>query len=123
MFTTEKFYFKTRFAGDKSFFYFGEVEISCINTFAFQVSSEWGHFRVNGVAVAEIIVSGIYRQDFMALNEYDRALREKDFVIEPAEIDRLIHQKLGDSIYQQIKIELSQSVVLYDILCLTRLVN
>ena len=44
-----------------------------------------------------------YKQDFITLNTYFKNIVEQDFEIVPEEIDSLIHEKIGDKIYQHIK--------------------
>lgn len=101
--TIENFYFKVKFDEDRNFWCRGKIESQNVDEFSIEISETESAFKINGITVTSIAVRNIYRQDFMALNEYYRTIREKDFNIEPKEIDRLIHQKIGDKIYQQVK--------------------
>lgn len=101
--TTDTFYFKVRFIEDRAFWCKGKISTSNINSFHVESSDAVSSFMVNGKSIATIKICNTYLQDFMALNEYCRSIIEKDFDIEPKEIDRLIQQKIGSKIYQHIK--------------------
>jgi hypothetical protein len=103
VFTKENFYFKIKYPDDTKLWCCGKLQISAINKFEVVSDETIGSFRVNGVQVAAIKICNIYKQDFMALNEFCRMILENDFNISAEEIDKLIRQKIGNKIHQNIK--------------------
>lgn len=103
VFTKENFYFKVRYPEDNKFWCCGKLQTNVINKFEIESDETVGSFKVNGVQVTAIKICNIYRQDFLALNEFCRMVLENDFDISAEEIDKLIKQKIGDKIYQNIK--------------------
>lgn len=88
---------------DKKFYAQGKVESNRIDSIEIERSEEACIFKVNGIRLATIKIRDTYKQDFMALNQYFESIKRQDFDITQEEIDRLIHQKIGDKIYQHIK--------------------
>lgn len=103
LFTQHSFYFKIAMPEDKKFYAQGKVESNRIDRIEIERSEEACIFKVNGIRLATIKIRDTYKQDFMALNQYFESIKRQDFDITQEEIDRLIHQKIGDKIYQHIK--------------------
>ena len=60
-------------------------------------------FKCNNFNVATLKAVNIYEQDYITLNDYFRCIEENDFEITDKEIDKIIQEKIGQKIYQQIK--------------------
>lgn len=101
--TRNNFYFKVCLAEDKKFYAQGTIACSDIDSIKIENGDGECVLKVNGVIFAEITIRDSYKQDFITLNEYFKNISEQDFEIIPEEIDRLIHEKIGDKIYQHIK--------------------
>lgn len=101
--TRNYFYFKVCLAEDKKFYAQGMIECKYIDNIKIESEENECTLSVNEVAFATIKIRDTYKQDFITLNEYFKNIAEHDFEIVPEEIDRLIHEKIGDKIYQHIK--------------------
>lgn len=101
--THNNFYFKVSLAEDKKFFAQGIIDCEQINSIKIEVGESECIFKVNDITLTNITVRDTYKQDFITLNEFFKNLKEQDFDITTTEIDRLIHEKIGDKIYQHIK--------------------
>lgn len=101
--TRDHFYFKVFLPEDKSFFAQGRIACQDVDKLQIVESGAEYCLQVNGISLASIVVRDTYKQDFITLNEYFENIAEQDFDITPEEIDSLIHEKIGDKIYQHIK--------------------
>jgi len=101
--TKDAFYFKTKMENAGKYSCTGKVDMKRINIFRMDFDESEGVFRVNDVSIAKIRICNTYRQDFCALNRYFESVLTRDFDISNEEIDQLIHEKIGDKIYQQVK--------------------
>ena len=101
--TRNNFYFKVCLAEDKKFYAQGTIECQYIDGIKIEQGESECVLKVNNVTFATIKIRDAYKQDFITLNEYFKNIVEHDFEILPEEIDRLIHEKIGDKIYQHIK--------------------
>ncbi len=101
--TRDHFYFKVCLAEDKKFYAQGTIDCKDIDSIKIENGESECILKVNDVTFAAIKIRDAYKQDFITLNEYFKNIAEQDFEIVPEEIDRLIHEKIGDKIYQHIK--------------------
>lgn len=101
--TRNNLYFKVCLAEDKKFYAQGVIESKYIDGIRIENGESECSLKVNEVTFATIKIRDVYKQDFITLNEYFKNIVEQDFEIVPEEIDRLIHEKIGDNIYQHIK--------------------
>lgn len=101
--TRNNFYFKVCLAEDKKFYAQGVIESKYIDGIRIENGESECILKVNEVPFATIKIRDAYKQDFITLNEYFQNIKNQDFDIMPEEIDRLIHEKIGDKIYQHIK--------------------
>ena len=101
--TRNHFYFKVCLTEDKKFYAQGAIDCENIDRIRIKNGDSECILKVNEVDFATIKIRDAYKQDFITLNEYFKNIVEQDFEIVPEEIDRLIHEKIGDKIYQHIK--------------------
>ncbi len=101
--TRDHFYFKVCLAEDKKFYAQGIIDCRDIDSIRIENGESECTLKVNEVDFATITIRDAYKQDFITLNEYFKNIVEQDFDIVPEEIDRLIHEKIGNKIYQHIK--------------------
>ncbi len=101
--TRDHFYFKVCLTEDKKFYAQGTIDCKDIDRIRIENGNSECILKVNEVDFATIKIRDSYKQDFITLNEYFKNIVEQDFEIVPEEIDRLIHEKIGDKIYQHIK--------------------
>ena len=101
--TRHHFYFKVCLAEDRKFYAQGIIDCKDIDGIRIENGDSECTLRVNEIDFTRVTIRDSYKQDFITLNEYFKNIVEQDFEIVPEEIDRLIHEKIGDKIYQHIK--------------------
>lgn len=101
--TLKNMYFKISVPDAKGYFAKGCVACSNIDLFALEPKEDKYVFKCDTYELLEIKLINAYKQDFISLNEYFICIKEKDFEITNEEIDKLIHEKIGSKIYDDIK--------------------
>lgn len=101
--TTKNFYFKVSHNDDKKYYAIESIPYSKINKLEVLKEEAACFFKCNNFNVATLKVVNTYEQDYITLNDYFRCIEENDFEITYKEIDKIIQEKIGQKIYQQIK--------------------
>lgn len=101
--TTNSFYFKVAHPEDGKYFAIGKVPCNKISIFELEKQDISYIFKCDGFKLANLRITNGYEQDFITLNNYFKCIIEKDFEITDQEIDTIIHKKIGDKIYEQVK--------------------
>ncbi|WP_207739614.1 SHOCT domain-containing protein [Paraclostridium bifermentans] len=101
--TTKNFYFKVSHNDDKKYYAIESIPYSKINKFEVIKEEDLYYFKCNNFNLASLKDINIYEQDYIILNDYFRCIEENDFEITDEEIDKIIQEKIGHKIYQQIK--------------------
>lgn len=101
--TTKTLYFRRPLPENKKYFADGAVGCENIDCFHLDENGDSYQFKCDTYVLADIKLINAYKQDFMALNEYFRCVKEQDFEITNEEIDGLIQKKIGAKIYGDVK--------------------
>jgi len=101
--TTRSFYFKVAHPDDGKYFAIGKVPCYKISTFSLEKQEFAYTFKCDGFKLAELKITDKYEEDFITLNNFFKCIIEKDFEITDQEIDAIIHEKIGDKVYGQVK--------------------
>lgn len=103
MLTYDMFYFKLALPADKKFFSVGKVFCKDISVFSLKKETDFYSFLCDDVKLAELKIINDREEDFITLNKFFTDVKNQDFVITDEEIDKIIQDKIGSKIYQQIK--------------------
>lgn len=101
--TTQSFYFKVSLADDKKYYAINSIPYDKINTFKISKEEEKYYFECNNFKLANLRAVDKWEQDCITINDYFRCIEENDFEITDEEIDKIIQEKIGEKIYNQIK--------------------
>ncbi len=103
VFTYNYLYFKIALPDDKKFFAIDRVACNDISNFIFEDTADGGFvFKCDSVELVSFMAENAYKEDFITLNNFFKCIKEKDFEITDEEIDSIIHEKIGDKIYEQV---------------------
>lgn len=103
MLTYDTFYFKLALPEDKKFFAIGQIPVKSVDCFELKKEDGYYAFLCDGFKLAELKIIDGREEDFITLNKYFTDIMSQDFVISDEEIDKIIREKVGSKIYQQIK--------------------
>lgn len=102
--TYNNFYFKLALPENKKYFGTGVISCADIDLFTFEPKEEQKYgIKCDQHGITEISLRKAYAQDFISLSEYFRCFQTNDFIITDEEVDKLIRQKIGQKIYDDIK--------------------
>ncbi|SEV93755.1 SHOCT domain-containing protein [[Clostridium] fimetarium] len=101
--TTRSFYFKVAHPDDGKYFAIGKVSCNKISIFTLEKQEISYTFKCDGFKLADLKITNKYEEDFITLNNYFKCITKKDFEITDQEIDTIIHEKIGDKVYEQVK--------------------
>ena len=96
-------FFRFKYQGNKDVWCESKIPVAKINSLAVNIGEGIGEILINGVKLEEVKLTGCYKQDFISFNHYFERMFKRDFVIDEEQIDRNIQEKLGESIYNQVK--------------------
>lgn len=103
MITSSNLYFSVALDEDPKFFAKGKVGMDQISQFTFESDETNSYFKCDELVLASFKTDKTIKEDFVSLKNYFDCIREKDFVITDEEVDRLIQEKIGSSVYAEVK--------------------
>lgn len=103
MITPTNLYFSVALDEDPKFFAKGKVGMDQISQFTFESDETNSYFKCDELVLASFKTDKTIKEDFVSLKNYFDCIREKDFVITDEEVDRLIQEKIGSSVYAEVK--------------------
>lgn len=103
MITPTNLYFSVALDEDPKFFAKGKVGMDQISQFTFESDETNSYFKCDEIVLASFKTDKTIKEDFVSLKNYFDCIREKDFVITDEEVDRLIQEKIGSSVYAEVK--------------------
>lgn len=103
MITSSNLYFSVALDEDPKFFAKGKVGMDQISQFTFDSDEVNSYFKCDELVLASFKTDKTIKEDFVSLKNYFDCIREKDFVITDEEVDRLIQEKIGSSVYAEVK--------------------
>ena len=101
--TPTNLYFSVALDEDPKFFAKGKVGMDQISQFTFESDETNSYFKCDELVLASFKTDKTIKEDFVSLKNYFDCIREKDFVITDEEVDRLIQEKIGSSVYAEVK--------------------
>lgn len=101
--TPANLYFSVALDEDPKFFAKGKVGIDQISQFTFESDETNSYFKCDELVLASFKTDKTIKEDFVSLKNYFDCIKEKDFVITDEEVDRLIQEKIGSSVYAEVK--------------------
>ena len=101
--TPTNLYFSVALDEDPKFFAKGKVGMNQISQFTFESDETNSYFKCDELVLASFKTDKTIKEDFVSLKNYFDCIREKDFVITDEEVDRLIQEKIGSSVYAEVK--------------------
>lgn len=99
----DNFYFKMLLPEDTNFFIVGQVPCSAISLFSLVKEDDHYSFLCDEYKLSELKIIEGHEEDFITLNRYFSDIKNQDFTITDEEIDRIIQEKIGSKIYEEIK--------------------
>lgn len=103
MITPTNLYFSVALDEDPKFFAKGKVGMDQISQFTFESDETNSYFKCDEIVLASFKTDKTIKEDFVSLKNYFDCIKEKDFVITDEEVDRLIREKIGSSVYAEVK--------------------
>ncbi len=80
-----------------------KIELDKVTDISVEADDEGLRFAVNGVILLKTAADKDLRRDIISLNYYLESIKKSDYEITDEEIDRLIHEKIGDKVYEDTK--------------------
>lgn len=101
--TYDCLYFKMLFPEDNKFFAIGKIPMTDISMLSLEKANDHYNFICDTKVLASLPIINNKEEDYITLNRYFSDIKNQDFVITNEEIDKIIQEKIGSKIYQQIK--------------------
>ncbi len=101
--TESSLYFSIVLEEDNKYFARGAVSCSEISRFSVVKNDGVFDFKCDEYTLGSFAADKSTTEDFITLDNYFKCISEHDFVITDEEVDKLIQQKIGDSIYREVK--------------------
>lgn len=103
MITPSNLYFSVALDEDPKFFAKGKVGMDQISQFTFDSDEVNSYFKCDELVLASFKTDKTIKEDFVSLENYFDCIKKKDFVITDEEVDKLIQEKIGSSVYAEVK--------------------
>ena len=102
MITPSNLYFSVALDEDPKFFAKGKVGMDQISQFTFDSDEVNSYFKCDELVLASFKTDKTIKEDFVSLENYFDCIKKKDFVITDEEVDKLIQEKIGSSVYAEV---------------------
>ncbi len=103
MITPSNLYFSVALDEDPKFFAKGKVGMDQISQFTFDSDEVNSYYKCDELVLASFKTDKTIKEDFVSLENYFDCIKKKDFVITDEEVDKLIQEKIGSSVYAEVK--------------------
>lgn len=101
--TNKAFYFVVNATDNEKYLSKGRIPIEEISDYSFVIGAEKSALLCDEYELACFTTDKPLREDFIALNDYFRRIREHNLEITTDEVDKMIRQKIGDKVCNELK--------------------
>lgn len=101
--TDSTLYFSLALAEDTKFFAKGAISCNEISVFSVVKNDTMFEFKCDEYVLGSFAADKSTTEDFITLNNYFNCIVNHDFTITDEEVDKLIQEKIGSKIYNEVK--------------------